>query len=337
MRIAAVAAATAIFLAGCAAPDPAGSTDSPDAAPEKVTFAVLPAIMVNFPLWVAQDQGYFEEEGVDAEVVTISGGGAQLVAALTAGSADLTYMTPEQMAQSNRSGKVVQYVVGNYNKQPFALMVKKDLPEPSATDSFETVMHSLRGKSIAITTIGSGSYHELITMLELAGMTESDVQILQSGTSPVAAFSHGEYDAILQTEPVISQLTVGQELARIVIDLRAESGNAPKALTQRIYSGWVARADIATDTRIYQASKALQRAIEYIRDGDNLDNLVRIAVENLGQDASQIELITNQVKSEIAAFESTISSEQFYATLEGNNLTGELNYEDSVVGVAAGN
>src|SRR5690625_8003331 len=72
-RGAAVAAAAALFLAGCGGDNgDTGAQPDPD-NPVAVTAGTLLAADYA-PLFVADQEGYFEEEGLDVTIETIAGG-----------------------------------------------------------------------------------------------------------------------------------------------------------------------------------------------------------------------------------------------------------------------
>ena len=80
----AVAALVVLGLLAAAVPPPAR-------AAEKVTVGIGGvALMVYLPTALAKAKGFFEEEGLDVEILDIKGGGAQAASALIGGSVDFS-------------------------------------------------------------------------------------------------------------------------------------------------------------------------------------------------------------------------------------------------------
>jgi hypothetical protein len=62
----------------------------------KVTFTEPARLLSVAPLYVAIEQGYFEKEGIEAEIVS-GGGGAQVIASVLSGEAQFAVSGPRSM------------------------------------------------------------------------------------------------------------------------------------------------------------------------------------------------------------------------------------------------
>lgn len=98
--------------------------------PKKIKLAEVTHSIFYAPLYVAINNGYFEEEGITIEL-TNSGGADKVMVALTAGSADIGLMGPEATIYVNREGmKDHPVVFGQLTKRDGSFLVGK-VDEPN--------------------------------------------------------------------------------------------------------------------------------------------------------------------------------------------------------------
>lgn len=302
---------------------------------EEVKFGLLPGLALYLPLWVAQDKGFFAEKKVKPTFISVGGGGAQTMAALLGGSFDMTDLSLPALAAANEKGQDLRVVAGNHTSLSYALQVRSDLPEPMASDGYPAIMHKLRGKRVAASTIGSNSYVVMKHLLEGAGMTFSDIALtqVQSGSSASVMMAAGQLDAALQSEPYISMLTDQLKKGRIVLDLRTKEGTAVAGLSGLIYDIWLAKASVAKEDRVIRATKALDKSINFIQDPNtDIQYLVDITRKNLKLDIPD-ELLKAQISSMIPAFRIVISREDVRRSFEVLGIT-PIPYESVVTGLA---
>lgn len=76
----------AFGLAGCSAGGESGS-GSDGTQPQKVTIGTMPTEDI-LPLWIAEQEGLFQEAGVEAEVISFDSA-QSLSSAITAGEVDM--------------------------------------------------------------------------------------------------------------------------------------------------------------------------------------------------------------------------------------------------------
>ena len=86
---------------------------------------VSPNISTQLPVVVAQQAGYFKEEGLNVHRVTIASGGTLMVAILTSGHADLVVSGVAAIMRAIDRGAPVTVVSGYQNKIDFALIGSK--------------------------------------------------------------------------------------------------------------------------------------------------------------------------------------------------------------------
>jgi ABC-type nitrate/sulfonate/bicarbonate transport system substrate-binding protein len=321
----------AVILASAVAAVPAGAQQ----ANEDVKFGLLPGLALYLPLWVADDKGFFAEEKIQPNYISISGGGAQTMAALLGGSIDMTDLSLQAVAMANEKGQDLRLIAGNHTNLAYGFVVRSDLPEPVAADGYPAAMHKLRGKRVAASTIGSNSYIVLKHMLEGAGMTFDDVVMtqVQTGSSVLAMMSADLLDASIQTEPNILLLTEKLKKGRLVLDLRDPEQAKSMGLDGLTYDIWVAKASVAREDRIIRATRALDKAISFVQEpGTDITYLMELARKNLNLDMSD-DLLKHLVSSMIPGFRTVITREDVRRGLEILGIKDQP-YESVVSGLA---
>lgn len=300
---------------------------------EDVKFGLLPGLALYLPLWIAEDKGFFKEQNVNPVFINIQGGGAQTMAALLGGSFDLTDLSFQAAALANEKGRDLRFVAGNYTDLSYAFIINEALAEPVAEDGYPAIMHKLRGKKIGVSSTGSSTYLVLSKMLEGAGMSVDDVQVVQVGSSSVAAIAANQIDASMGMEPSIAVLVHEMGRARILLDLRDPKQAATAGLDGLIYDGWVARASVAKEDRLQRATKALDRAMKVMKDPNtDIEYLMDLTRKNLKLDLSD-EVLQSQIKNMIPGFSTIITRKQVDRSFEILGMKPQP-YELMVTGAA---
>ena len=161
-RILAFLAAALLCLAGCGGNDKASEGG-------KITIGLTYVPDVQFaPFYVAEDKGYFKDEGVN---VSLRHHGAQesLFGALEQGTEDVVVAGGDEMLQNRSNGIKVYNWATMYQTYPVKVIVPRDSTIRSAAD--------LKGKTIGLPGKAGENYFSLQAMLKANGLTESDVKI----------------------------------------------------------------------------------------------------------------------------------------------------------------
>ncbi|WP_414475333.1 ABC transporter substrate-binding protein [Microvirga sp. M2] len=329
-------AAKTLIVAATLAISFAATPSRAQKATDEVKFGLLPGLALYLPLWVAEDKGFFAEENVKPTFINVGGGGAQTMAALLGGSFDMTDLSLPALAAANEKGQDLRVIAGNHTSLSYALQVRSDLPGPVASDGYPAIMHKLRGKRVAASTIGSNSYIVMKHLLEGAGMTFNDIVLtqVQSGSSASVMMAADQLDAVLQSEPYISMLTDQLKKGRVVLDLRTKEGAASVGLDGLIYDIWLAKAPVAKEDRIIRASRALAKGIKFIQDpSTDTKYLADITRKHLKLDTPD-DLLQKQVKSMIPAFRIVITRDDVRRSFTVLGIKS-IPYEEVVAGLAA--
>jgi NitT/TauT family transport system substrate-binding protein len=181
----------------------------------KVTIAVGGKNLFYYlPLTIAEQLGYFKDEGLDATIVDFAGG-SRALAAVVGGSADVVSGAFEHTVNMQFKGQPMRAFVLQGAAPQIVLGIN-----PKTMPNFKSVA-DLRGKKIGVTAPGSSTNIMANFVLAQAGLKPSDVSIIGVGASSgaVAAMRSGQIDAISNLDPVITLLQRSGDL-KIVADTR---------------------------------------------------------------------------------------------------------------------
>ncbi|HEY7061072.1 MAG TPA: NrtA/SsuA/CpmA family ABC transporter substrate-binding protein [Chloroflexota bacterium] len=178
--------------AGATGPDATApaATPPPETAHIKVMYASLAGS--NVPIWVAQDRGYFQKYGLDADVSYATGNRPTL--ALVAGDADFISSAATASLPAAVAGSDLVFLAGATNVSPLEIFATAQITRPE----------DLRGKRVGITTFGSATDAGARFALNRWGLEVGrDVTLLQLGAQSelLAALSTGSIDAAVLSDP----------------------------------------------------------------------------------------------------------------------------------------
>jgi ABC-type nitrate/sulfonate/bicarbonate transport system substrate-binding protein len=166
-------------------------------APQRVTINYATRTGTTWPLYIAQEAGYFQKYGLEVNMVfAVHPAG---IAMVVSGEAGMTnYPLEQAMIAASRDGSLT--IVGSpYRKSLFALMARKETPG----------VRALKGKRIGVSQIGDAPYNYAVGLLAKFGLTPRDVEWIPIGTDVngrAAALASGRVDATMLTAPVYFRL-----------------------------------------------------------------------------------------------------------------------------------
>ncbi len=174
------------------------------------------------PLYVAINQGFFEDEGITIELT--SGEGAdKVMAALTSGSVDVGFMGPEAVVYCQINGqKDYPVVFGQLTKRDGSFLVSKSLG-----DEFD--WNDLKGKRLLAGRKGGMPAMTLQYVLNQKGIQTSDLNFDTS-------VSFGNMAGVFQADDTVDFTTLFEPTAsevqalgkgKIVASIGKESGEVP--------------------------------------------------------------------------------------------------------------
>jgi len=192
----------------------------------KVTIAVGgKAAFYYLPLTIAEQRGYFKEQGLTVEIVDFAGG-SQALRAVVGGSADVV------------SGAYEHTINMQANKQYFrAFVLQGRAPQiafgvsRSKMPNYKTLA-DLRGAKIGVSAPGSSTNMVANYVIAKGGLKPADVSFVGVGTGngAIAALRSGQIDAISNVDPVMTMLSQKNDVT-IIADTRTLKG------TEQLFGG----------------------------------------------------------------------------------------------------
>ena len=174
-------------------------------------------------LFVAEEKGFFKEEGLAVQKKSFSAPGDGLKP-LLAGDLDAHFTTLDSaiIALDKAPGKLRVVYLTDTSAGADAIVAKKEIKS----------VKDLKGKQVAA-TVGECNHLLLVKALEKAGLQESDVKLTNmSPDDSGAAFAAGKLDAAVTWEPWISQVQAdkkghlvfsSKEVPNLILDVVAIS------------------------------------------------------------------------------------------------------------------
>lgn len=130
------------------------------------------------PTTVAKYLGFFEEEGLDVDILGVAGSAAALQQ-LVAGQVEFAAPSPEPVITGREKGLKAKYVYLMYRKNIYSVAVPADGPLKGWAD--------LKGKTLGVQSLASGAVPMVKAMLQSAGMRSDDVTFVAVGQGAQAA------------------------------------------------------------------------------------------------------------------------------------------------------
>jgi NitT/TauT family transport system substrate-binding protein len=233
-------------------------------APQPTTIRVAVGGQTQFiylPLTLADQLGYFKDEGLSVQISDLRGG-SEALAALIGGSVDIVTGFYEHTIRARAQGKHL-VMVTLFDRYPgLVLMVgKQHLNE----------VHSIRdlvGRPVGVTAPGSSTDQLVKYILRQHDLNPQSIPVVTSGFSTMlAALEHDRVWAGVTVDPLASKLE-RDGIARVLYDTRTEQG------TLEIFGGpWPAGGFYTSADFIQQHRPVVQsmvnagvRALRYLKE-----------------------------------------------------------------------
>ena len=302
--LAVIVLSTTLFVTGCS------GDDKKTIRVNQVTNSIFYA-----PLYVAINNGYFEDEGYKIDLTTAEGSNTTNVALMT-GSADIGLMGPEQNVYSYVNGdKNYPIVFGQLTKRDGSFLI-------SRTNETNFDWSNLAGKHIIAGRKGGSPAMSLQVALEKNGYnikTDLNFDTSIAFASIAGSFLSGVGDYMTLFEPAASQF-VKTGNGYIVASVGKESGEIP-------FTCFSANKDYLNKNPqiIIAFLKAIQRGLNYIKAA-SLDDVANSLLPSFS--GSNKESIKEGIKNyiDIDSWNATpiMSKESFDRLINMLKTSGEL-------------
>lgn len=245
---------------------------------EKEPFKIAIVTWVGYgPFYIAEEKGYYQEEGIGVEIVRIEEEGARK-SAFVSGKIHGAVNTVDTLASSvprGVPGRVIFKIDESFGGD--GIVAKNDITE----------INQLKGRTVAYPQ-GLPSHFFLLYLLDKAGMTTSDIisRNMEAGDAG-AAFVAGKVDAAVTWEPWLSQaaetkhghvLVTSKEAPGLVVDIFMITPTIAKNRTN--------------DVR--KLMRAWFKALDFVKQ--NPDEAYRIMAKHLNLTAEDVAGLVNVIK-----------------------------------------
>jgi ABC-type nitrate/sulfonate/bicarbonate transport system substrate-binding protein len=197
-------AATPARTSSPAAAQPA----SPAAAPWPGAKLVVAehGLVSNAPIYVALEKGYYQEQGLEIELLRLQGGG-EMIAPLASGQVDVAIGAPSAGLFNAIARDVPLRIVADkgsdFRGRGFvALVIRKDLIDSGAIRDYS----DLKGRRLTLATRGTTNELDIARAAEKGGLTIDDVEVETMGyPDMLTALANRSVDGGIFVEPFVTQ------------------------------------------------------------------------------------------------------------------------------------
>lgn len=182
-----------LMLTGCASDtEEQQASDQQEEKREKIRVASWSQpISEQTNLLVDEEKHFFSDHGLDMEFIPGAGGG-DAIKNILSGQADIAFTDPGSLLFALDKGEKLKVIYNIYPQNVFNVVSLKDKNITKPED--------LKGKTIGVYSLSSGTRQNLLVLLHQAGLTENDVTIVETGLLNFAPLMQGQVDATAATD-----------------------------------------------------------------------------------------------------------------------------------------
>ena len=234
------------------------------------------------PFYMAQERGYFTDAGFDVTFdYRYETDGIQLAAA---GEIPFTIAGGDQVIQARSMGLPVKAIAAWYQTFPVGVISLETTPLSSPAD--------LAGLTVGIPETFGASYIGLRALLDVAGLTEDDIDLQAIGYAQLAALTNGTVDAVVvyaNNEPAVL----------------AEQGIAYNGVWAADYVSLVSAVIVSSDAYIADHPEETQRFVDAFLHG--LQDVLADQTEAFEMSAAYIEGLEENSAVQRAVLERSVA------------------------------
>lgn len=316
-RATALVAAAGVVLAASAC-----SGGTPDSESRVLNIGQISNSIAFFPLYVAEENGYFEDEDIELGERPRLGTGAKLAAALTSGSIDVAAGVVTDAMNLHESVDTARITGALVTEYYVDIIVGESFDGPPVDAPIEERIAALEGQNIGITGPGSGTEALVTFLFAQQGMdSATDATLVNLGadvSGAVGALSSGQVDALAFFQPV-GQIAEQQGAGEIYIS--PQRGDVPE-MADQLHGVTFSTTQVLENRPELIASfnAAMDSALAFI--ADDPDGAAELLAAYLGDtDPAVVDALSTIMPEEMAT-SSTISQSGYETAVDFHVETG---------------
>jgi NitT/TauT family transport system substrate-binding protein len=158
-----------------------------------VRVAIVSRTVFYVPLWLAQDKGYLNEEGLRA-TIEIFDNAEKINADLRSGRSQIAISTPESVVIDAYRGGPLRIIAANAERLPHFIIAKPQIK----------TLQQLRGARFGVLSLNEGTTYLVHRLAGAIGLKPGDYEVIAVGGAPTRwkLLQEGKIDAGLQPFPL---------------------------------------------------------------------------------------------------------------------------------------
>lgn len=261
-----------------------GKEEAANGELRKVTVQIDGAAVPYYaPMYVAKEQGFFKEQGLDVEFLYADA--ATIIRNVAANNVQFGFPNADTVVTAKSQDLPVKVVHTTYQHGLGATIFKKSSGISTPAD--------LKDKTIAVTSYGSPNYIQLQVLLESHGLSIRDVNVKIVGSGAIVnALVADEVDAIIFSMLRTVELqNSGEDVAEFRSDEVLPSfGNV--VVTSESYLA-------SNKEDVIGFTTALDQALDYIIKGGNIESSIQMSVEKYAPTFAGKEEVVAKIFNEV--------------------------------------
>lgn len=176
------------------------------------------ASLYYLPLTIAEQLGYFRDEGLTLKISDFAGG-SQALRAVIGGSADVVSGAYEHTLNMQAKGQFLQCFVQQGRAPQIAIGIS------AAQAKTYKSPKDFKGLKVGVSAPGSSTHMIVNHFISTGGLKPSDISVIGVGlgATAIAALKSGQIDAVSNTDPVMTKLEQDGDV-KIIADTRTLKG-----------------------------------------------------------------------------------------------------------------
>ncbi len=221
---------------------------------------------VQWPQYIAEEFGWFKQDNIELDLVTVGGSGAQQVAG---GSLNIAHSGYPDFARASLRGAAVKIIISDIIASPYAVFAKPEIKQVA----------DLKGKLVSIGGVTDVTLIYMKGLLASAGLKATDVDFVyaKAAGDRFSALLSGGIDATILNPPTYFKAT--ERGFTNLGDTAPYSKDIP-------FTVWAANSDWAAKNRaaLNAFARDYKRGVEWLYNPANRQQAIEILVKHSKQD-----------------------------------------------------